>query len=176
MTTFKDNLLNDLMREHGETVEEAPVRTTRSARPLLIAGAALAIAGAATVAITTSGGTPEAYAVTKNADGSVTVSIKDIKGVDPANAKLREYGIHAKAVPMSRECAPLDESKMKITEDYRLPRQNEADGSVTMSPGDVPDGWTILLGISNMPNRGTGLGFTGPHRDPAPDCLQEVGE
>ena len=44
-----------------------------------------------------------------------------------------------------------------------------------MSPGDVPPGYTILLGISNLPNRGTGLGYTGPHRDPAPDCLAEVG-
>jgi hypothetical protein len=27
-----------------------------------------------------------------------------------------------------------------------------------------------------MPNRGTGLGFTGPIQDPAPDCLREVGD
>jgi hypothetical protein len=174
MTRFKDNLLNDLMREHGETVEEAPLRNTRSARPLLIAAGALAVAGVATVSITTSGNTPEAFAVTKNADGSVTLTIKDIKGIDPANAKLREYGIGAKAVPMSRDCAPLDESKLDLLGGYKLPRHEE-DGSVTMSPGDVPPGYTILLGISNMPNRGTGLGYTGPHRDPAPDCLREVG-
>ncbi|GAB2820317.1 hypothetical protein [Lentzea nigeriaca] len=173
--TFKENLLDDLMREHGPAVAE-PEPSKRSTRPLLVAAGTLAVAGVATVAITTSGSAPEAYAVTKNADGSVTVTIKDIKGVAPANAKLREYGIHAKAVPMSRECPPLDESKMKIAEDYKLPRQNEADGSVTMSPGDVPDGWTILLGVSNLPNRGTGLGYTGPHRDPAPDCLDEVGD
>jgi hypothetical protein len=175
MTRFKDNLLDDLMREHGQTLADLPEQRKRSARPLLVAAGALAIAGAATVAVTTSGNTPEAYAVTKNADGSVTVTIRDIKGIDPANAKLREYGIGAKAVPMSRDCAPLDESKMDLLGDYELPRINEADGSVTMSPGDVPPGYTILLGISNMPNRGTGLGFTGPHRDPAPDCLQEVG-
>lgn len=174
MTTFKDNLLNDLMREHGQTVEEAPERHTRSARPLLVAAGALAIAGAATMAITTSGNAPEAFAVTKNPDGSVTLTIKDIKGIDPANAELREYGIGAKAVPMSRDCAPLDESKLDLLGGYKLPRHEE-DGSVTMSPGDVPPGYTILLGISNMPNRGTGLGYTGPHRDPAPDCLQEVG-
>lgn len=174
MTRFKDNLLNDLMREHGKTVEEAPVRNTRSARPLLIAAGALAVAGVATVAITTNGNTPEAFAVTKNPDGSVTVTIRDIKGIDPANAKLREYGIGAKAVRMSRDCPPLDESKMDLLDDYKLPRTSE-DGSVTMSPGDIPEGYTVLLGISNMPNRGTGLGFTGPHRTPAPDCLAEVG-
>ena len=52
MTTFKDNLLNGLMREHGQTVEEAPEQRGRSARPLLAAAGALAIAGAATIAIT----------------------------------------------------------------------------------------------------------------------------
>ncbi len=171
MTRFKDNLLDDLMREHGETVEEAPERRTR--RPLLAAAGALAIAGAATVVITTSSG-QEAYAVTKNADGSVTVTIRDIKGVGPANAKLREYGIGAKAVPMSRDCAPLDESKLDLMGGYKLPRTGD-DGSVTMSPGDVPPGYTILLGVSNLSGRGTGLGYTGPHRDPAPDCLAEVG-
>lgn len=172
MTRFKDNLLDDLMREHGETVQEAPER--RTMRPLLVAAAALAIAGAATVAITTNS-TKEAFAVTRNADGSVTVTIRDIKGVGPANAKLREYGIGAKAVPMSRDCAPLDESKLDLMGGYRLPRTGD-DGSVTMSPGDVPAGYTILLGVSNLPGRGTGLGYTGPHRDPAPDCLAEVGD
>jgi hypothetical protein len=173
MTTFKNNLLNDLMREHGETVEEAPMRNTRSARPLLIAAGALAVAGVATVAITTSGGAPEAYAVTRNADGSVTVTVRDIKGIEPANAKLREYGIGAKAVPMSRECAPLDESKMGNPE-YKVPRT--AEGSVTMSPGDIPPGYTVLLGVSNLPGRGSGFSITGPHRDPAPDCLREIGD
>lgn len=172
MTRFKDNLLDDLMREHGETVEEAPIRNTRSARPLLIAAGALAVAGVATVAITTSGGAPEAYAVTKNADGSVTVTVREIKGIEPANAKLREYGINAKAVRMSPHCAPLDESKMDLLGDYKLPRFSE-DRSATMSPGDVPDGYTILLGVSDMPGRGGGMSFTGPHRNPAPDCLAD---
>ncbi|MDT7786775.1 MAG: hypothetical protein QOF58_5194 [Pseudonocardiales bacterium] len=49
-------------------------------------------------------------------------------------------------------------------------------GSVTMSPGDIPAGYKVLLGVSNMPNRNTGLGFTGPIKDPAPDCLREVGD
>ncbi|MFJ5988489.1 hypothetical protein [Lentzea sp. NPDC092896] len=172
MTTFKDNLLDDLMREHGQTVEEAPEQRRRPARPLLVAAGALAIAGAATVAITSN--SSEAYAVTKNADGSVTVTIRDIKGVDAANAKLREYGIGAKAVPMSRDCADLDETKMDLLGGYVLPRISD-DGSVTMSPGDIPAGYSVLLGVSNLPNRNTGLGFTGPIRDPAPDCLAEVG-
>ncbi|MFD4642317.1 hypothetical protein ACFWN2_33760 [Lentzea sp. NPDC058436] len=171
MTTFKDNLLDDLMREHGETVEEAPEQRRRSARPLLAAAGVLAVAGAATVAIVS--GNSEAYAVTKNADGTVTVTIKDVKGVDGANAKLREYGIRAKAVPMSRDCAELDESKIYIG-DYRLPDHAD-DGSMTFRPGDLPEGHTMLMGISNLPNRGHGLGFTGPIRDPAPDCLAEVG-
>ncbi|MGW4209829.1 hypothetical protein ACWEIJ_17710 [Lentzea sp. NPDC004789] len=172
--TFKDNLLDDLMSEHGAALVDVPEQRSRSVRPLLVAAAVLAVAGAATVAITTNGNAPEAWAVTKNADGSVTVTIRDVKGVDQANAKLREYGIGAKAVPMSKDCAPLDESRLDLLGGYKMPRIGE-DGSVTMSPGDIPAGYTVLLGVSNMPNRATGLSFTGPHRDPAPDCLAEVG-
>ncbi|NGY57493.1 hypothetical protein G7043_00955 [Lentzea sp. NEAU-D13] len=170
--TFKDDLLDNLMREHGPTVAE-PEASKRSTRPVLVAAGALAVAGAATVAITMTGNSPEAYAVTKNADGSVTVTVRDIKGIAPANAKLREYGIGAKAVPMSRECAPLDESKLDLLGGYQVPRT--AEGSVTMSPGDIPPGYTVLLGVSNLPGRGSGFSITGPHRDPAPDCLAEVG-
>ncbi|GAA3642669.1 hypothetical protein GCM10022267_31580 [Lentzea roselyniae] len=170
--SFKDNLLQDLMSEHGPALAELPEqRTRRSARPVLAAAGVLAVAGAATVALTTGGNAPEAYAVTKNPDGSVTVTIRDIKGVDAANAKLREYGIRAKAVPMSTICAELDESKIGTF--VAVPRIT--DGSVTMAPNDVPEGYTVLLGISNMPNRGNGLGFTGPIRNPAPDCLREAG-
>lgn len=170
--TFKDNLLDDLMREHGPAVAE-PAPSRRSSRPVLVAAGVLALAGAATVAISTSSNAPEAWAVTKNADGSVTVTIRDIKGVAPANAKLREYGIRAKAVPMSKSCAELDESKIGTF--VQMPRLAD-DGAVTLGPNDVPEGYTMLLGISNLPNRGNGLGFTGPHRDPAPDCLAEVGD
>jgi len=161
------------MSEHGAALVDAPEQRKRSARPLLVAAAVLAVAGAATVAITTGGNAPEAWAVTKNADGSVTVSIRDIKGVGAANAKLREYGVHAKAVPMSKDCADLDESKL-LKGGYTSPRTAE-DGSVTMGPGDVPAGYTVLLGVSNLPNRATGLGLTAPMADPAPNCLAEVG-
>jgi hypothetical protein len=171
--TFKNNLLDDLLHEHGTALADVPEQRRRSARPLLVAAGALVVAGAATVAITTSGNTPEAFAVTKNADGSVTVTIRDIKGVDAANAKLREYGIQAKAVPMSRDCADLDESRM-FKGGYTFPRIGE-DGSVTMSPGDLPNGYTTLLGVSTLPGRGTGLGYTGAIQNPAPDCLAEVG-
>lgn len=171
--SFKDNLLDDLMQQHGHDVQ-MPEQRRRSARPVLVAAAAVAVAGVATVAITATGGAPEAYAVTKNADGSVTVTIRDIKAVDAANAKLREYGIGAKAVPMSRECAPLDESRMDLVDGWEIPRQGE-DGSVTMSPGDIPEGYQVLLGVSNLPGRGTGLAVTGPVKTPTPDCLDEVG-
>jgi hypothetical protein len=75
---------------------------------------------------------------------------------------------------MSRDCAPLDESKLDLLGGYKVPRTSE-DGSVTMSPGDIPDGYTVLLGVSNLPGRATGLSLTGPHRNPTPSCLAEVG-
>jgi hypothetical protein len=174
MTKFEDNLLHDLMSTHGSalaSVERAPA--PRSARPLLVAAGALVVAGVATVGVATWGGSPDAYAVTKNPDGTVTVSIRDVKAVDAANAKLQELGVRAKAVPMTDDCADLDEAAM-FKGDFGLPVIGD-DGSVTMGTDDVPVGYTVLLGVSGRPDRGTGLGFTGPVRNPAPSCLREAG-
>ena len=76
---------------------------------------------------------------------------------------------------MTRFKDNLLDHESKVGRNLKLPRIGE-DGSVTMGPDYVPEGYTVLLGISNLPGRGTGLGFTAPIQDPAPDCLREVGD
>ncbi len=173
MSKFEDNLLHDLMGRHGPALAEVERPASRSAsRPLWVTGGALAVAGAVAFAVTSFGGMSAAFAVTENADGSVTVSIQDIKAVDAANAKLRELGVRAKAVPMTSDCADLDGNEMYPGTVSALSMGK--DGGVTIS-NDVPAGYTVLLGVSNRPDRGTGLAFAGPVNDPAPSCLLDQG-
>lgn len=171
MTKFEDHLLEDLMSDHGDeldTLGRPPARRTAPRRAIAAGGGAVALAGVLAVGIATLGSTEPAYAVTRNANGTVTVSIKEIAAIGPANEKLRELGVRAKAVPTRPGCTDLDEQRMYGGSDWTI-EQGE-NGSVTLGQ-DLPAGYTVLLTVSDRPGRGTGLGFTGPVADPAPSCL-----
>ncbi|KAA2252461.1 hypothetical protein F0L68_36085 [Solihabitans fulvus] len=141
-------------------------------RPVWIAAGAVALAGAAIAGFAAWGGnSPAAYAVTKNSDGTVTVSIKDIKAIDQANAKLREFGVRAKAVPMTANCANPGSADLYHGSDWDIPKPGT--DSVTLGTR-IPSGYTILLAVSDLPGRGTGLGFTAPMKDPAPACVLDA--
>jgi hypothetical protein len=98
MSKFTDGLWRDLAREHGAALTHAdrpePGRA-RVPRPRVLAGSTLALAGAGaalTLVLTATGSTP-AYAVTKNGDGSVLVTINQTQALPQANQKLTAMGI-----------------------------------------------------------------------------------
>ncbi|MBP2322120.1 hypothetical protein JOF56_002505 [Kibdelosporangium banguiense] len=140
----------------------------RRGRLMWIAAGAAAVAGLTIAGLTIFGNAPAAYAVTKNPNGSITVSIKDIKAIDPANEKLRELGVRAKVVPLTSDCASL-ENRETYQGDWDLD-EDSSDGSITLGPR-LPEGYTVLLSVTHQPGRGTGLGFTAPVKDPAPSCV-----
>lgn len=96
MTKFTDRLWSDLAREHGAALEQAGrPEPGRARRPRVLAGSTLALAGAgAAIAfgLTATASTP-AFAVTKNADGSVLVTISQAQSLPQANQKLAQMGI-----------------------------------------------------------------------------------
>jgi hypothetical protein len=99
MTKFTDHLWSDLARQHGATLAHAdrpgPGRARRP-RPRVLAGSTLALAGvgaALALGLTAAASTP-AFAVTKNGDGSVLVTISQNSALPGANAKLTAMGIH----------------------------------------------------------------------------------
>jgi hypothetical protein len=137
-----------------------------------IAAGAVGLAGAITLGVTVAGrGTP-AYAVTHGRDGTITVSLSKITGVDGANAELRKLGVPAVAVPMREGCTAT------FTPDNRsgngafsaTARGGTGSGSVTFDPSAIPTGDTMILAAQTPPGGGVALGiaFT---RGPAPQCL-----
>jgi hypothetical protein len=85
-------------REHGDALTQIrrPTATRiRWARPRLVVGTGLGLARAAGVLALALGATSTspAFAVTRNHDGTVTISIKRSSGIAGANAKLRQLGI-----------------------------------------------------------------------------------
>jgi hypothetical protein len=112
MGEFKDRLWRELEHAHGDDLaridRRADVRRVRRFGPRLLAGASLALAAlAAAIAVALGLGaasTSPAFAVSRNSDGSVTVSITRPDAIAAANARLAALGIRARAVPVVRSC------------------------------------------------------------------------
>ncbi|HEX8867726.1 MAG TPA: hypothetical protein VF821_18855 [Lentzea sp.] len=106
MSKFEDNLWAQLERDHAPELREsvAARRRKNTARWLVAAAVAAVLGTAAAIAPAYFGGTPPAYAVTYNPDGSVTVKVREIEQFDEVTAKLRERGIPVVAVPLRKDC------------------------------------------------------------------------
>ncbi|MFD2355360.1 hypothetical protein ACFSTC_48010 [Nonomuraea ferruginea] len=99
----------------------------RLVRPALLAPAlALGVAVAVGVPTLLGGGTP-AYAVSKNADGTLTITINQAKDPKPLEATLRGMGVNAVVdyIPGGKRCSPQPRSTSFLS---RQEAQNPADG------------------------------------------------
>ncbi len=99
MSKFTDNLWRELVREHGPTLAEAdrpePGRAHRP-RPRVLAGSTLGLAGVAAALVLALGGSTAApaFAITREGDGSVLVTLNYAQGLAGANRQLAAMGTH----------------------------------------------------------------------------------
>lgn len=131
MGTFEERLLGDLVQRHGAAMRDAsrPAPRPSRGRPVWIGAGALTVAGSIALAVTVFGGGAPAFAVSKDADGVVTLSIKDIRAVDAANAELRKIGAPVLAVPMTEGCTDT----FTIDDDFA----GEMSGTTSSGSGDA---------------------------------------
>jgi hypothetical protein len=96
MMSFQDRLLVELKAEMSRRADHAPTRQLPATRRRLLVGAAVvAAATAAAVALPIVTGThAAAYAVTKNADGSISVRINQLRDPDRLEHDLANLGVH----------------------------------------------------------------------------------
>lgn len=175
MTKFADQLLDDLMREHGpalaQTVPSAhPKRHITTRRTLLAGGGALAVAGVVAGALVAGGGTP-AYAVTKNPDGTITLAVYQQAGIAQANTRLRQLGDQQLVVvPIRADCTKppppaVSGHGVRIITQFSVSR----DGSVTVKAHGIPAGDILVVGMqAGGRNRNAISIVTSP---PAPTCI-----
>jgi hypothetical protein len=145
MTKFADQLFDDLMQEHGPLLADvrapsAPRR--RVAHPVRLgAVAGGAAAAAAAVGLVLAGGASPAYAVTSNADGTVSVAVYNQSGITGANAALQKMGDkQVVIVPVKAGCERITSLPLVPRDAGYLPLQTNvsksASGSVSVSePG-----------------------------------------
>ena len=181
MTSFEDHLWSDLVREHGEGIRAEPrqshalaasvtgtgaARVRRMRRPAILAGTALATAGATTVAVLalTASSTPPAFAVTDNNDGTITVTLREISGLSGLNAEFARMGVTARAVPMSATCPTKGFGNA-------MPAGTNFDTyTLTIDPRYIPDGYTAIVAATQTASGRVEL-VQAAVRPPAPTCL-----
>jgi hypothetical protein len=178
MMKFSDQLFEDLLREHGAALRgmarEAPAPARRRARPIWattgLATAAAAVTGAFVLFGT---GASPAYAVTRNADGTVSVSVAKASGIGAANAKLKAMGVRAVVVRVGDGCPGLD--SLIVHDDPGGPVQTTVRGhdghidSITVNASGIPADETMILAFQS--DGGATFGSSGFVTGPVPACV-----
>jgi len=170
MSRFEDNLWARLEREQAPTLLQnmATQRRKRTARWMGAAAGVAVLGGVA--AATYLGGTPPAYAVVDNPDGSVTLTIREIQRFEEATAKLRDRGIPAIAVPLRRDCAQQGNTLHDPLNAVEFDLSPEA-FNIKILRDRIPAGGTVVLATDKA--RGDGWIITGGvyGSDQLPGCL-----
>lgn len=153
MTKFADQLFTDLMAEHGPALERSTPPARRVVpRPVWLAAGVVGMAGAVTAGMAVFGSGAPAYAVTPNDDGTVTISINQMTGLDGANLALHNLGDRVVVVPVRPGCPPIgslpvakpvpgQETSLRIG----VREHDGGNGTVTVDAHGVPAGDTMVV-------------------------------
>jgi hypothetical protein len=177
VSNFEERLLHEL-RSVAEAQPAAGSRRhgARPGRRLALAGGLVAVVAAAAVAgaLLLSAGTQAAYAVSKNADGTVTVEIDSLTDAAGLQSKLQEAGVNAVVayLPEGKMCqrpwfTPLGRPVGGTT---RSGVEYLAGGGVRFTLGaDIPADATVVIETQTGPGNETALGIAYAQGD-VPPC------
>jgi hypothetical protein len=183
MTKFEDQLFGQLVAEHGHRLQAvqrpAPPRR-RVRRPVWLATGVAGTVAAVTATVMALGSAPAyaAYSVTRNADGTVAVSVSRPSGVAGANVTLHAMGAPVVVVPVRPGCPAI--GSLPRPRPARPPALSVSAGatgnghrSVTVKvwgKGGIPAGDTIVLAFSGSPG-GASVGAGGIITGRVPRCV-----
>jgi hypothetical protein len=182
MHSFENRLWSDLMdayRPDLAIVEHADQRRRRALLPITAAVLTAVVAAVAMVLSLSANSLPAAYAVSQNADGTVTVMIRQLAGISGANEQLAKLGVRARATtyaPYTPGCKVVrvrDGALMKMVHPSKP-------FAMTIDPSLIPQDTTLLISARLMTIRHTPLTRgkdllaadigTSLLRDPVPAC------
>jgi hypothetical protein len=178
MTSFEDRLWAELVSEHAtELPLEEPRQRKRPPRRLPAAVASLALLGvilASVATLTTSSNAP-AYAVVRNSDGTVTVTIHELVGINEANTQLEALEVNARAAGVEAGCT----TDLKRFHPVPFPPQivgaiislgHAEAATVTITPSVIPSGDTLLLTARQLAPGFITMGVQ-LYQGPVPSCV-----
>jgi hypothetical protein len=120
-------------------------------------------------------GTP-AYAVVQHRDGTVTITIRQLVGVEGADARLAQLGVPVRTVALETGCATkrgeftIVPMSSQLYERIRRVHGIAGAQEFTITPDAIPAGDTLLLAAHRI-GHGLIAMETALYRGPAPPCL-----
>jgi hypothetical protein len=185
MTKFADQLLDDLIREHGSELAHArptatPARHAVAGHKLLMAGAGGAAVAAAAAGVLVAGGGTPAYAVTTHPDGTVTLAVTRPTGISGANGALHKLGDRVVVVPVRPGCPSLGSLRPPavpmsghISVQTTVGISGSASGSVTVNAKGIPAGDILVVGVETTTTgtRHSSMGGGRLTSPPVPSCI-----
>ena len=179
MSSFEDRLWEELVRDHRHELMydvAGERRRRRVRRPALAAAAAMLAAALAAALLWLGGGRGEpAYAVSQHPDGTVTITIRRLVGVQGADAQLAQLGVPIRTVASEAACtiqlSRYTPDRVPAKRYERIRRLVGPGGAaVKVRPEAIPPGDTLLLSASRRSNAAVALRAQ-LYRGPAPPCL-----
>ncbi len=190
MPSFEERLWAELVEHHGAALAAPPARgparrsprarlRVRTAAGLATAAAALAAALVLVLGGIGPGSGPAAYAVVRNPDGTVTVTIREIVGVTGATARLEALGVPARVVGVRPGCGSRGFTPARLPPQASHGIARIAGGAghaaIVLDPAAIPAGDTVLVGVEPFgggPRGESEIGLSvGVFRGPAPPCV-----
>jgi hypothetical protein len=200
VTHFEEALL-DKLKAHTLVPAGAAGRTRVRAPRTLVAAGALTAAAAITAAIVVNPFTAApAYAVTRNPDGSVSITWKDLAKPAAATRDLRRAGLPAKVIKLSRPggcpapagsgapwAPPLKPAAGDLMvvffgsgpgrfagADGWIDGEHTTENMVSFIPSAIPKGATVLI-VQDKTANGTIIVGAGLVDSPVPTCWERAG-
>ncbi len=178
MSNFEERLLRELRSQVVVPPTDRGQRRLlwRSPRLVLAGGLAAVLAAAASAGVFfLSAGTQAAYAVTKNADGTVTVEIDSLSDAAGLQAKLQATGVNAvvQYLPAGKACkqpwfTPAGVGAAGETHGSEVQRTSDGTTRFTIS-GNLPSSTTLVVTTQTGPGNERALGIAWAHGD-VPPC------
>ena len=184
MTKFEDQLLEQLMTEHGHELRSLPQpapaparRRARVRRPVWLAAGAAGAAAAVIAGVIALGSAPAmaAYSVTRH-DGTLSVSVYNASGVAGANSALKKLKARVVVVPVREDCPgieliPAADPAPHPAVWVAAGMDNDGHRSVSVRiKGTIPAGDTMILAFSGNQSTGS-VGVGGMITGPVPACV-----
>jgi hypothetical protein len=178
MSNFEERLLRELRSQVvAPPIDRGQRRTFWRGRRLVLAGGLAAVLAAAVSAgvFFLSAGTQAAYAVTKNADGTVTVEIDSLQDAAGLQAKLQAAGVNAAVeyLPAGKMCkqpwfTPAGVGAASGMHRSEVGRTSDGATRFTIS-GNLPAGTTLVVTTQTGPGGERALGLALAQGD-VPPC------
>ncbi|MEU4699907.1 hypothetical protein [Nonomuraea dietziae] len=153
------------------------IQTTPRRRPVRLLAPALGLAAAVAVAVPlVFGGGAPAYAITRNADGTIQISINEAKNPKALQADLEKMGLRAVVdfIPNGKRCSPQPRSASWVPrEEAKLTVFPPTEGSAfTIDPAAVKEGQTAVLEFGFNQNDGWAVAgvWSGISNGPVAEC------